>query len=258
VTGVQTCALPIFPELDLDVTASGEGFGEQLDLEQGVTITEDNAYLEVGGEAYELGARRFGRIREAIGAQTETAESAEESSASITELCARALEQAGLETSSCDIDLTTWLTNLTNEGTEEVGGVETVHISGDADVEQILTDVGELLSGFTGGALEGFDPAALGSFSDLISQASIDVYSGVEDRLLRGLDADVVVDLSTFSGLGVRVPFDTINLNLSAEVSSVNEEQTIEPPADPRPYEDLPRGYDPGLDLGGVDLFGPR
>ena len=63
--------------------------------------------------------------------------------------------------SACDIDLESWLTNLTNEGTEDVGGTETIHIRGDADVEQILTDIGELASSIPGAAAQGFDPSQL-------------------------------------------------------------------------------------------------
>ncbi len=31
--------------------------------------------------------------------------------------------------SACDIDISSWLTNLTNEGTEDVGGTETIHVA---------------------------------------------------------------------------------------------------------------------------------
>jgi hypothetical protein len=239
------------PQLDLEVSATGEGFGETLDFEQGVTITEDNVYLEIQGKAYELGAGRFARLKDSLGAQIDSAESAEESSASFTELCTQALERAGGDASVCDIDLVSWLTNLTNEGTEDVGGAEAVHIAGDANVEQILTDVGELIGAFAGPLLEGFDPSALGTFSEVVSQASIDVYSGVDDRLLRGLDAEIVIDPSA---LGVPVPIETIDAAVSVEIAGVNEEQTIEAPADPRPYEELPGGFD--LDLGGLGLGG--
>jgi hypothetical protein len=227
------------PQVDIDVSASGRGGGESLDFEQGVTITEDNAYFELRGRTYELGAERFASLTEALGPQTDSAESADESSLSLSEACAQAVEQFGGDPVSCEIDPASWLTNLTDEGTEEVGGAEATHVSGDADVQRILADVGGLVSAFAGPLLQGFDPTALGNFAGLVTEASIDVYSGVDDRLLRGLDAGIVVDPSA---LGIPVRIGTIEGTLSLEISEVNEEQTIEAPANPRPYEDLPRG----------------
>ena len=235
------------PQLDIDVSASGKGGGESLDFEQGVTITEDNAYFDVRGRTYELGTERFAAFTEAL-APPDGADSAEESSLSLSEACAQAVEEFGGDPSICDIDVASWLTNLTDEGTEEVGGAEATHISGDADVQQVLTDVGELIGGFAGPLLEGFDPSALGTFSDLVTVASIDIYSGTEDRLLRGLDAELVIDPSA---LGIPVGIGTIEGSLSLEIADLNEEQTIEAPAKARPFEDIPGG---GFDLGDLDL----
>ncbi len=241
------------PQLDLDVSANGE-IGERLDFDQGVTVTEDNAYVEVQGRAYEVGRGRFSQLRDEIAAQTDSAESTEESSLSFEEFCIRTLEQAGGDASACEIDLATWLTNLTNEGTEEVGGAEAVHISGDADVEQILTDVGELVGAFAGPLLQGLDPSALGTFSELVTEASIDVYSGTDDRLLRRLEADLGLDPSA---LGLPLPIGAIEASVSIEIADLNEEQAIEAPADARSLDKLPRGGPLDLDeLGGEDLEG--
>ncbi|MGH2952026.1 MAG: hypothetical protein ACRDKX_08285 [Solirubrobacterales bacterium] len=227
------------PQLDLTASASGEVGGESLDFDVGFTITDDNVYYEIGGQAYELGSERFARLRDRLEAETDSAESAEQSAASLEELCTRALGDGGAGAAACEIDVSSWLTNLTNEGIEEVGGAEATHLSGDADPERILTDVGEFVGALAGGILQGFDPAALGTFSDLVTEAPVDVFSGVDDRLLRGLDANLVIDPSA---LGIPVAIGAIEADLSLEIADVNEEQTIEPPADALPLEDLGRG----------------
>ena len=43
------------------------------------------------------------------------------------------------------VDPQTWLTNLSNEGDEDVEGTETIHIHGDADVEQIFSDFARIV-----------------------------------------------------------------------------------------------------------------
>ena len=76
---------------------------------------------------------------------------------------------------------------------------ETVHISGDANVEQILTDVGDLASALPNASSSGFDPSQLQAASGVITDASIDVYSGVDDHLLRKLDANLTIDPSAIA-----------------------------------------------------------
>ena len=111
------------PQLDWTVSASGSGGGQEIDFEGGLVVTEDNAFVEYNGETYEVGADTFGQVKDQLEAQAGAAEGGD-ASASFAEGCKQALEQAGVtDTSGCDIDLSTWLTNLTNEGTEDVGGV---------------------------------------------------------------------------------------------------------------------------------------
>jgi hypothetical protein len=240
------------PELDVSASVSGEGAGQSVDFDGGVTITADNAYVEIRDQAYEIGEAQFAQIKDGLEAQTDTAESAEESSASFEELCTQALGQVGGDASACEIDFSTWLTNLTNEGTEEVGGAETVHVSGDANTEQILTDIGELAGMIPGASSQSFDPAQLGTFSDVVTEASIDVYSGTDDSLLRRLDASLTLDPSK---LGIPVGIGIIEASLSFEIADLNEDQTIEAPADARPIQELGGGFDLG-GLGGVGGLG--
>ena len=52
------------PQLDWTGSISAEGAGQSINFEGGVTVTEDNAYVEYGGNAYEVGAETFAQFKE--------------------------------------------------------------------------------------------------------------------------------------------------------------------------------------------------
>ena len=51
---------------------------------------------------------------------------------------------AATSSSSLGIDPTNWLTDLANEGNEDVEGTETIHISGTADVPKLVEDIKQI------------------------------------------------------------------------------------------------------------------
>jgi hypothetical protein len=233
---------PGLPQLDLTAEASGEGTGEAVNFSGGVVITEDAAYVEYNDQAYEAPTGLFEQIEQA--AEESEVESDQGSGQSFQQVCERAAEQVGGDASACDIDFESWLTDVTNEGTEDVEGTDTVHVTADADVERILAD----LTGLVSAAL----PPEAGRVLDLdelqgvapaISEATIDVYTGEEDKILRRIVLSAALDPGAASGL----PLPQIDLEFSATLSEMNEEQTIEAPADAQPLREL-------LDLAGIDL----
>lgn len=245
------------PQLDWTVTASGEGGGQSLDFEGGLVLTDDNAYVEYNGEAYEVGAEQFAQIKEQMEKEAGSVDT-ESTTASFQDACAQALEQAGAtNTSACEIDLQSWLTNLTNEGTEDVGGAESVHISGDVDVETMLGDLGELASAIPEASAQGIDPSQLSAFSSAVTEASVDVYSTTADDLLSKLEFNLAIDPSQIPG-GASAGVDSINVDFAVEIAEMNEEQTIEAPADAKPIDELVGGLGGlgglpgGLDTGGL------
>lgn len=241
----------VLPQLDWTLEASGEGAGQSVDFSGGLVVTDDNAFVEYNDTAYEVGADQFGQIKELAEQQAGAAEG-EGATPSFSEACAQALQQAGAtDTTPCDVDVSSWITNETNEGTEDVGGSDSVHISGDANVEQILTDIGEFASVFPGAAEQGFDPSQLGAFSGAVSEATVDVYSTVDENLLSKFDINLAIDPSAIAG-GAVIPVDSIDIAFGYEISDINEEQTIEAPADAQPIGELLG--DSGLDLGGLGL----
>lgn len=226
------------PQLDWTVSASGSGAGQSIDFSGGLVVTEDNAFVEYNDQAYEVGTDAFAQLKKAFEAQAAQAGDTS-SQGTFQEQCATAIEQAGGDPAACDIDLESWLTNLSDEGTEDVGGTQTIHISGDANIDQILTDIGNLASSVPSAASSGFDPSQLSAVSGAVTDASIDVYSGEEDKVLRKLEVNLTIDPSAVAPEGVTVPIGEITVNFAIEIDGLNEEQTIEAPSGAKPISEL-------------------
>jgi hypothetical protein len=226
------------PQLDWTGSVSGEGGGQSIDYEAGLVVTGDNAFVEYGGETYEVGSKQFSRFKERAEEQSGQTGN-DDSQASFQAGCEQALSQAGAtDTSGCDIDLQSWIPDATNEGIEDVGGAESIHIHGDADIDQVLTDIGELASAVPNAAASGFDPSQLSAFSDAVTEASVDVYSTEDENLLSKLELALAIDPTQIAG-GAEISVDSIELDFSLEFADINEEQTVDAPSDAKPLADL-------------------
>ena len=233
------------PQLDWKGSVSGSGAGQNVDYSAGLTITGDNAYVTWKDQPYEVGTKEFAQIKSQVEQQ---AGSSSASPTSFAEGCKQAIEQAGGDASACDIDFESWITNLTNEGDADVGGTNTTHISGDADVSKILSDIGNIASSIPSASQSGFDPSQLSLASGAIKDASIDVYSGADDHVLRKLDANLTVDPSALGAPSDQI--GQITVSFSVEIDGLNEDQTISAPANAKPIADLLQSS--GLDLGAL------
>ncbi|MGI8460848.1 MAG: hypothetical protein ACR2OC_04305 [Solirubrobacterales bacterium] len=232
------------PQLDLTGSVSGESNGISIDQSGELTITEDNAYVSYQDTAYELGTEIFGQFQTLVetaaaqaGGGATGAEGSTTETASFTEQCTTLLEQAGGNTAACDtVDVFSWF-NLTNEGEEEIEGSPTIHIHGTVDIPAIIENINATIAAAEiTGATEIPEESAQ-QVEDAISDLSFDVYSGVDDRLLRGFDLNVTVDASAIPDNDGSVT--SITGNLETRVGSPNEPQTIEAPADAQPLDDL-------------------
>jgi hypothetical protein len=245
------------PQLDLTASLSGEGGGQNLDFEGGVVVTDDNAFVEYSGQTYEVGTDTFTQAKDQLESQAGKTDESVGFSEAFKQSCEQAVKQQGGDASSCDFDVASWLTDLSNDGTEDVEGAETNHISGSADVEQILNDIGGIAASFPGAASSGFDVTQLGQFASAVDEATIDVYSGVEDSLLHKLDLNLSIDPSAIP-TGAAVPVDSIDVSFSLTIGGVNEPQTIEAPTGAKPIDELLSQFglgdlgDLGAGLGGL------
>ncbi len=152
---------------------------------------------------------------------------------------------------SLGIDPTNWLTDLSNEGTEDVDGTETVHISGQADVPKLVEDIKKIARNAPNVGQQ-VTPAQLGQLDQLtsiIKSADFDIFSGKSDNLLRKLDASLELSPpATTPGAP-----DSVTLEVSLTISNVNEPQTITAPTGAQPLANLLQqfGIDPSQ-LGGA------
>ena len=235
------------PEIDLDASGSIEGeaaagTGSFSVDDAGLTITADNMYVTYQGTTYELGANiseQFRSLVEQAAAQAQAGATGEEGATeSFDQQCATLIEQAGGDTAACDtLDVYSWF-ELSNEGTEDVEGTDTIHVHGDVDIPAAVDNINATIEA---SGIEGATPIPEEDASqadDAITEASFDVYSGVDDRLLRGLDLNLGIDPTAIPDADAE-GVESIDLDFSFRIGSVNEDQTIEAPADAQPIGDL-------------------
>lgn len=229
-----------FPSFDVDAEADLDSETQDFSGTAGLTSTGDAAFVDFQGTDYEVPAEVFQQLATnytQLQAQTE----------------ARAEEQGSANfLSSIGIDPTNWLTNVSNEGIENVEGDEVIHISGQADIPKLVDDLQAIAENAPETAQRQVSPADLSQLEQLaenIDTADFDIYTGADDDVLRKFEADV----SLKPAAGDEGSPDTVNFKFSIGFSDVNEPQEIAPPADPQPLQGLldSLGVDPST-LGGI------
>jgi hypothetical protein len=217
-------------QVDLDGTVKLDGQDQDLDLAGSLTVTEDNLYVGSGDNVYELGAGRFKEL-EAAQPQSPVAPTM-----GFTAGCRTAIKTNGGDPSVCDqIDPEGWIATASDEGTEEIDGVETQHLRGELDVEQLIDDFFVL-------APETVPPGQADVFeqlgdldrvrdavTDAIDEVSIDAYRGTEDGLTRGIDFD----------MGLDAEGQQVDLGFDLRLEDLNQPQTITAPEGARSIESL-------------------
>lgn len=220
----QSTGADELPQFDFDLSLQADSPDGGLDVEGGLTITGDGAFVAVDGTDYQVDEATFTSFQD-LYAQSAQAQDAEG-------------EEGAALFSQLGIDPASWLTDVTNEGTEEVGGAETVHISGSADIARIVEDAQDVAANAPGGAGE-LGAGQIEQLEEAVRSATVDVYTGEDDQILRRLD--LVLELEDpDSGEG-------LSLSLSIGFSDVNESQEITAPEDPQPLDELIPGGVGGL-----------
>lgn len=202
------------PQLAFDAKANGDTAGAPFDIEVGLTLTGDGAYVSYGGSAYKLDDATFQLLQSSY----------EQSS----QLQGNQDDQGSL--SQFGIDPESWLTDLKNEGTEDLDGTDVVHITGTADIAKIVQDL-TTVAQQTGQASQ-LDTASLDQIKNSITNATIDVYATSDDSALRKFE--VKVDIADPSGGS-----DTTSIDLAVGIADPGGDQEISAPADAKPIQDL-------------------
>ena len=219
------------PSFDIDGSLNAETPQGDLDFSGGLTSTGEAAFVNFQDTDYEVPQELFDQFASTY---EQIADQGDKQSAQSSNL----LDSLGIDPSN-------WLTDLENDGTEEVEGTETIHISGTADVPKLLEDI-QQIADQAGQAADQITPDQLGQLEDSIQAADFDVYSGEDDNLLRKLTAT----LEVVPPEGTPGAPDSLSVDLALTFSEVNEEQSISAPADSEPLSGLLSQF--GLDAGSL------
>ncbi len=224
------------PSLDLDLRVNAGGGGQTV--ETGFLSTGDRSFVKFQGVYYEQPRSEVARTN-------------------------RLLRDRGKRGSlkALGLDPRSWLREAKEEGTEEVAGVETVHVSGRLDVENLVRDFndflrrsGRSLSGATGAAPKPLSDSDVKKVSEVVEDPSFDVYVGEDDDIVRRVSGRLELevpeeDRDSVGGIeGGAIEF-------SIEFADVGGDQKVQVPSNARPLSDLTRSLGAGA-IGGAPRGG--
>jgi hypothetical protein len=198
------------PQLDMDMTIKGAGTPLQL----GVVSTGDEAFIEAQGAAYRVPADRF-RSSFASGVE----------------------RRGSTPLAALGVDPGDWLVNATDEGSADVGGVETTHVSAGVDTSKMIDDVFALAQKTGDSRLSGVSSAQKDQLEKAVQSAKVDLYAAKSDGTLRKLAAQVSLDTPQGSG----------NVSFEMEVTDVNKPQEISAPDNALPLSALDQNVSANL-----------
>jgi hypothetical protein len=210
----QSQAPDQLPQFDFDVSLRAESGSQTISGSGGLTATGDRAFVNIQGTEYAVPQQLYDRFTSAY-AQLQSRNGSD--------------TQAGL-LQRLNIDLAGWLTDLQNEGTEDVEGQKTIHISGRANVPQIVEDLRTIASD-AGRSLGDVDTSRLDQLNSTIQSGQVDVNSGETDKLLRRLELEF--DLKPPPGTP-GAP-DSLEIHLQLNLADVNKPRNIQAPANAQP-----------------------
>ncbi len=207
------------PKFDVNADFNFNSDQRDVSFSGGATSTGDAAYINYKDTEYSIPQRVFNDFEQRyVQVQRQSGQQ----------------DQNGNPLKALGIDPSDWLTDLSNEGNEDVGGTDTIHIHGQADVPKLVADLKKVAEK-AGAAGQRIDTSQLSALNDIVKSADFDVYSGADDHLLRRLDANIDLEPpAAVSGAP-----DKIAIELSVNLSDVNQEQSIEAPSGARPLRDL-------------------
>jgi hypothetical protein len=234
------------PKLDWDVTAAATGSttGQDFNFDGGIVSTGDAAYINYKGSDYQVTPALFQQFSQRLEQSAGQTSSNSQSSQQLLQLL-------GVK------DVKDLLTNLKSDGTADVEGTSTDHISGDLDVNKVVDSLKNLASSASAlGALGGSSsqlPSAsqLDQIKSAIKTAHFDIYSGQDDHILRRITIDIGVEPPSSSGV------NKLDANFDVTLGKVNEPQTITAPSGAKPFTELLQqlGVSPSQ-LGGLGSLG--
>ncbi len=204
------------PSVDLAVNVSASG----QSLSGGLVSTGGNAFVELMGQAYEVGEQTVVRANQQI--------------------AAGASRQRGL--ADLGIDPRRWLEDPDIEGEEQVAGTATTHVNAGLDVGRMLEDLNTLQQRASG-QVGGLAPRQLSAeqrerIERIVEDPEFDVFVGKADNKVRRLATAVELDVPEEDRQAAGGA-ESGEISLSIEFSNVGSPKPITPPKRTRPIRDL-------------------
>ena len=209
------------PSVDWDITVQAQNQSFNANL----TSTGERAFVGFQGTAYEVSEETVAQLNQQLAASEE--------------------QEGGQDLSEFGVTAREWVVDASEEGDEDVAGVETTHVSGSLDVTKVLEDLNTVVqeAAKLGGQVGQQAPPALtdeqqDQIEEVVQDPSFDVYVGNDDDKLHRLSADLEFDVPEDSrdrvgGLeGGRISF-------SIEFANIGSAQPITAPEDARPIGEL-------------------
>jgi hypothetical protein len=222
------------PQFQLEATFEGGG----QSLNAGATSTGDAAYVAFQGTDYEVSGPVFRQFK-----------------AAYEEAQQQGQQQQGQSLATLGIDPRKWLTDPQNAGDSEVGGTETIKITGGVDVNALLDDVNNALDRARSLGIQGAEdlPEQLSEeqkqqVADAVENLKVEIDTGKDDKILRRMQ--VTLDLTAPEGADVGGA-ESASVVLDLQLIDLNEDQEISAPSDPQPFDQLLQQLG-GLGLGGA------
>jgi hypothetical protein len=220
------------PQLDMTGKANGSVNGKNVDFEGGLTLLSEKAYVDYKGTEYEVEPTTFSYIKSTI-EQQQKKNGAQSNSAGST-----ACQEA-----ASDLKVGSFMDNLKNEGSTDVGGTSTTHVSGDLNVAGALDSLLKLSENSACSSVLGaagqVPPAAelekaKSQVESALKTAHVDIYVG-SDHIVRRIAGELEIEPPSQSSGGPK----KVDLTFDLSLSGVNEPQTISAPSGAKPLNEL-------------------
>ncbi len=220
------------PQLDMTVKASGSINGKNVNLDGGLTLLSEKAYVDYKGTEYEVEPTTFNFIRSTI--ERDQQQSGAQSKSAGATACQEAVS---------NLKVGSFVDHLANEGSSEVGGTSTTQVSGDLNVPGAIDALLKLSEtpacSSELGATGQIPPAAeldkaKSQVESALKTAHIDLYVG-SDHIVRKISGELQIEPPSGSSSGPKKVALTFDLSLSG----VNQPQTINAPSGAKPLNTL-------------------
>jgi len=214
--------LPKF-DFDLAVSAAGQHFSA------GAVSTGQQGFVKVQGSDYAVPATVFATLQRSY-AQAQSQRNGTASNLKIT---------------SFGINPRDWLRDAKVVGEADVAGAKTEHISAGVDVPKLLDDINNLLTRASKLGVQraqqlptSLSAAARTQLASAIHDATLNVYTGKDDKILRKLDVELSFNVPKGSRAGAQ-GLTGGKLGITLQYANLNQPQTISAPANPKPLTEL-------------------